>query len=109
MAAYPSFTMMREGTGVTVDGGHRSARATNGALRVQRLFPSAKRQFDVTHWLSAADKATYAAFFTTNKDLDVTLTWPEDGASYTVRFIGEPQYLRRNPDLWVVTAKLAEA
>ena len=109
MAAYPSYTMQRDGTRAVVDGGFNQARATNGALRVQRLFSSAKRTFEITHWLTPAEKTAHAAFFNSNKDLDVSLTWPEDSVTYTARFIAEPQYLLQTPGLWIATVRMAEA
>lgn len=108
MATYPSFYMVRSDTSHGIDGGFKTARATNGALRVQRLFPQPKREFNITHWLTAADKSTLDSFYSTNKDLNVDLVWPEDNVTYTVRFAEHPQLELRAPDFWIVKVKMLE-
>lgn len=90
MAAYPTLNT-NEVSRMTVASGHDPRRATNGALKVRRLFSAEKASFALVHDLTGAQKTTLDSFYTTNKDLDVTYTWPGTGSSYTVRFVGAPQ------------------
>jgi hypothetical protein len=94
MSAYPAYRQLRDST-ATVAGGHTTARATNGALRVQRLFDTDKADFEVHHVLSPAQWAELVAFYNANRDLDVTFRWAGDGQTYTVRFTAPPQPTRR--------------
>lgn len=94
MAAYPSFGHLRSGPGPSRSDGQEIVRASNGALKVRRLYSATKSDFAIDHMLSAAEKTTLDSFYTTNRDLDVSYTSPEDGATYTVRFAAPPQYLR---------------
>lgn len=94
MANYPGFFTLADSTAVP-DAGLEPERATNGALRLRRLWAADKTAFDVGHVLTAAQKATLEAFYADNKDLNVTYRWPGDGASYTVRFVAPPRYTPR--------------
>lgn len=106
MAAYPTLDTLRS-SAYTRDGGFDSARATNGALKVRRLFSAEKTEFTLDHSLTSTTKSTLETFYQTNKDLDVTFTWQADGASYTVRFLAPPQYLRL-PGGWQARVRLSE-
>jgi hypothetical protein len=91
MANYPGFHTLADST-MTSESGVEPARATNGTLRTRRLWAGDKATFDLGHTLSAAEKATYDAFYAANKDLDVTYAWPK-GGSFTVRFAAPPRYV----------------
>lgn len=94
MAAYPSFGHLRSGPGPTRSDGQEPVRASNGTLKVRRLYSATKSDFAIDHMLTLPEKATLDAFYVANRDLDVSYTSPEDGAAYTVRFAAPPQYVR---------------
>ena len=94
MAAYPTFNHQRSGPGPARSDGQEAVRATNGGLKVRRLYSATKSDFTIDHWLTSAEKTTLDSFYTTNRDLDVTYTSPEDSTAYTVRFVAPPQYIR---------------
>lgn len=90
MANYPGYFTLADST-ATPQSGVEPARASNGALKLRRLWPDDKHSFEIGHALTLAQKATLDAFYATNKNLDVTYTWPGDSAR-TVRFVAPPQY-----------------
>jgi hypothetical protein len=94
MAAYPALRVLRPSTAER-QGGQEPQRATNGALKMRRLYSAEKTDFVIEHALSEAEKAALEAFYQTNRDLAVDFVWPEDTVSYSVLFAGPPQYLRR--------------
>jgi hypothetical protein len=94
MAAYPAFFTLADST-VTPADGLEPERATNGSLKLRRLWSADKQAFEVGHMLSAGEKATLDAFYAANKDLDVTYTWPRPATAYTVRFVAPPRYIAR--------------
>lgn len=93
MANYPGFFTLADST-ATPQSGVDAARATNGALKLRRLWPDDKHAFEIGHALTLTQKATLDAFYASNKNLDVTYTWPGDGVARTVRFAAPPQYRR---------------
>lgn len=95
MAAYPPFFTLADST-LVADDGLQPERATNGALKLRRLWPASKASADLGHLLTVAQKATLDAFYAANKDLDVTYTWPAQagGGTYTMRFVAPPRYRR---------------
>ena len=86
--------MQRDGTDWTRDGGITSARATNGALRIRRLYSADKRSFAAVHWLSDTQVTDLEDHYAAHKTVSFSLTWPHDGASYTVVYASAPQYKR---------------
>jgi hypothetical protein len=96
MATYPVLPIMRPGSVMARAGGQMPVRATNGMLRVRRMFFSERSDFTLVHWLSAAQRSTLETFYQANKDLDVDFLWPGDGATYVVRFGAPPQYAPRS-------------
>lgn len=94
MANYPSFLTLSDSASRNVNG-MEPERATNGALKLRRMWSADKARFDVGHLLSSAQKSTLDSFYATNKDLDVTYRWPGTGATYTVRFTEPPVYTPR--------------
>jgi ABC-type branched-subunit amino acid transport system substrate-binding protein len=94
VANYPAFFTLADSTAAAADG-LEPERATNGALKLRRLWSADKVAFEIGHVLSAAQKATLDAFYAANKDLDVTYTWPRPATAYTVRFVAPPRYTPR--------------
>lgn len=94
MATYPVLSTQRSGPGPARSDGQEAVRATNGGLKVRRLYSVTKSDFVLDHWLTSAEKTTLDAFYGANVDLDVTYNSPEDGQNYTVRFVAPPQYIR---------------
>lgn len=92
MAAYPTLPYA-ETSRMTVAAGQEPARATNGALKLRRLHSQDRAVFVLNHELTGAQKTTLDSFYATNKDIDLTYTWPATAASYTVRFTTAPQYV----------------
>jgi hypothetical protein len=105
--SYPTtLPIMREST-TSREGGFSPVRASNGVLKVRRLYSTEKMTFNLVHWLSDAQKTTLESAYTANRTSNVTLTWPEDGANYTCRFAGAPQY-EKQPGYWVARVRLEE-
>ena len=107
MAAYPSFSMQRDGSEAVADAGINPARATNGTLKVRRQYSADKSNFQAVHWLSDADLATLLAHYAAHRATSFSMTWPHDGASYTVVYGGAPQR-KRMDGFTVVTVLLLE-
>ena len=107
MATYPTTLLVLRSSSTDIDDGFDPTRATNGMLRVRQRYPAEKTNFTVEHMLSTADKTTLMSFYSTNKALDVSLVWPEDGATYTVRFVAKPTAYR-TPGFWLCRVKLRE-
>jgi hypothetical protein len=95
--SYPSLPLLKTSTAER-DGGFEPVRATNGVLKVRRLFSTEKTTFRLEHILTAAQWTTLWNAYTANRTANVTLTWPVDGLSYTCRFAQAPQ--RRTDGPW---------
>ena len=108
MAAYPTLPWLVDGTATDRDGGLDPVRASNGTLKIRRLYSADKAGWTIAHWLTDAQKATLEAFYTTNRTLNVTLTPPYEGASYTVRFAATPVYEPKYANRWVAKVRLLE-
>jgi hypothetical protein len=106
MAAYPTLNAQRSSS-TARNSGHDAVRATNGALKVRRMFSAEKTDFTIDHWLTSAEKSTLESFYQANKDLDVAFTWAEDGVTYTVRFASAPQFLGM-PGWWQARVRLLQ-
>lgn len=105
--AYPTgLPVMAESTSER-DGGIDPARATNGLLKVRRLYSAEKTVFNVVHWLSDAQRTALEAAYQADKNLSFSFTWPGDGVTYTVRYGAAPQY-RKQPGYHVATVLLLE-
>jgi hypothetical protein len=94
MANYPAHFTLADSRAVT-ESGIEPERASNGTLKLRRLWPDDKATFDVGHVLTSTDATSFEAFYQANKNLDVTYRWPGDGARYTVRFVAPPRYVPR--------------
>lgn len=93
MATYPSHFHLAD-SAASVQSGVEPTRASNGTLKMRRLWPDDKHSFDVGHVLTLDQQEAYQAFYAANKNLDVAYTWPGDGQARTVRFSAPPQYKR---------------
>lgn len=91
MANYPGFFTLADST-ATPQAGTEPARASNGALKLRRLWPDDKHSFEIGHTLTQAQVDSLQAFYAANKNLDITYTWPGDRMARTVRFAAPPQY-----------------
>lgn len=107
MAAYPSYHWQRNGTKTDIEAGINPVRASNGTLKVRRLYSADKRAWQITHWLTGAERTALESFYGTNRMLNVDLTPPDTGGTYTVRFAAAPQYEERD-GFWVATVRLVE-
>lgn len=107
MAAYPTLPWMRAGTTSSRASGVEPVRASNGVLKVRRLFDADKLDLQLEHWLSPAQKTTLDDFYLAQRDFNVTVTAPDDGAAYTMRFADVPQYEWR-VGYWVARVRLLE-
>lgn len=105
--SYPTTLPIMRASSTQRDGGFDATRATNGVLKVRRLYSAEKVTFTLVHWLSDAQKATLEAAYQTFKTSNLTLTWPEDGANYTVRFGAAPLHVKQ-AGYWVSTVRLLE-
>lgn len=94
MNTYPRFFTLQDSTAVTASG-VEPLRATNGALKVRRMWPADKATFQIGHVLTTAEKTTLDAFYAAEKDADVSYVSPWDSTTYTVRFVAPPQYIKR--------------
>jgi hypothetical protein len=91
--AYPSLTITQDSTADT-DAGLRPQRATNGKLKMRRLYSEDKTEFYVVHLLTAAERATLRAHYLANRTNAFTFVWPLDGQEYTVQYLGAPSFSR---------------
>lgn len=104
--SYPNLPILRDSS-TSREAGIQAVRATNGLLKSRRLYSTEKMSFTVVHWLSDAQRTTLETAYQTFKNSTLTLAWPEDGQSYTVRFAAAPQH-RRQTGYWVSTVRLEE-
>lgn len=107
MAAYPSLNVTVNSRQEISDG-RQVVRATNGALKVRRLYSSDKSTFSLEHELTSAQVTTLKSFYTTNADLNVDFTWAGDGTTYTVRFVRPPVYTLMPGGWYTVSVSLAQ-
>ena len=105
---YPTMQTLRTASSERFSG-HEPVRATNGTLKVRRLNTTEKTEFRMEHLVNTAARTTLEAFYQANKDLNVQLIGPEDGATYITRFVSPPQYRRQGGGMyWVASVKLSE-
>jgi hypothetical protein len=104
--SYPSLPLTRNSTAERA-GGFEPVRATNGLLKVRRLYSTEKTIFRLEHILNDTQKNTLETAYTTNRTLNLTFTWPLDGVSYTVRFADAPQYRKQGP-IWFANVTIMQ-
>lgn len=105
--SYPTTLPINRASRTQREGGFNAVRATNGVLKVRRLYSVEKTDFTLEHWLTDAQKATLESVYSANRLLNITLTWPEDGVVYSVRFGAAPQY-RKEAGYWVADVLLLQ-
>jgi hypothetical protein len=81
-----------------------------GGFKGQRLQPTKKRTFIVEHrQLTAAEKASFEAFYDTNRNLAINFWWADaPGTIYVAALVGELDWVRSKSTLWDVTVTLVE-
>jgi len=107
MADYPKYPILDSSQVSRIDG-YEPKRASNGTLKVRKTMATEKREFAIEHLLNKTDYLALETFFSNNKELDVTLYWPGDSGSYTVRFIAAPARTQLTNYLYRVQVKLAQ-
>lgn len=105
--SYPQLPIVRSSMTRRLSG-IAPARARNGLLKVRRLYTADKIIFDVVHQLSDAQKAQLEAAYQANRLANLTLAWPADGVSYTVRFGSAPLHMLLVPGCWESSVQLLE-
>lgn len=103
---YPNYMMLEDSEG-TKEAGIEAVRATNGLLRVRKLFSADKMDFVVVHMLTRAERDALQAFYVANVASEFAFVWPGDGATYTCRFSAAPQFSRRGL-YYYATVRLSE-
>lgn len=91
MSDYPRIPILRD-SACEVLSGHEPARATNGALRMRRAFTAEKRNFQVVHVMTTAQRAALVDHYAADKDAAFNFYWPEDGQTYSVSYAAPPQW-----------------
>jgi hypothetical protein len=104
--AYPILMILEESEAAR-QGGIEPTRATNGLLKVRRLYSTDKTDFIVVHMLTREERDTLMAFYNANLTAQFAFLWPGDGATYTCRFSAAPQVWRKGL-YYRVTVRLAE-
>jgi hypothetical protein len=82
-------------------------RARNNLLKVRRLYSAEKMVFNIVHELSDAQRLTLETAYQAFKLSNLTLTWPEDGTTYTVRFATAPLHVLQT-GYWESTVQMLE-
>jgi hypothetical protein len=107
MAAYPSLPLTTNSEPRRLDG-YEPVRATNGLLKMRKMFNADKFEFDLEHELTASQKTSLESHYAGDKTNSFSFTWP-GGSTYTVKYMMSPQY-RDMPGGWFVArVKLGEA
>jgi hypothetical protein len=105
---YPNNLMILEESEASRLGGIDAARASNGQLKVRRLYSADKTDFTVVHMLTRAERDQLMAFYAANITAGFDFVWPGDGATYSVRFTAPPQIWRKGL-YYRATVRLGEA
>lgn len=112
MAAFssisPALSAPQRTSSTVRSGGQNAVRATNGALKMRRMFTTEKLEFTIDYWLTSAQKTALENFYTTNRDASNTIVWAEDGVTYTVLFVAPPQYVLMPGGWWQARVRLME-
>ena len=104
---YPNFDQL-VGTEGIAQSGIRIDRASNGDVRSQVLYSSDRWEFTVKHLLTSSQKTTLDDFYSTNKELEFTFPWDDDGEGYNCIFVDKPRYTLVGPSLYDTTVLLAQ-
>lgn len=108
MAAYPTL-MLINSSAARREAGIVADRASNGRLRARRRYTTEKWEFDLTHWLTQAEKDLHEAHYQANKTGSFEFTWPDDGITRTCSYVSAPlPTTAQQPGHYVVSVKLME-
>jgi len=94
---FPRLKYMLDDSTVDPLSGHEATRATNGALRLRRLFTGDKRNWSLSYLLEDADFDSLMAHYAANKDGQFNFYWPGDRQTYTASYVAAPQPSRIGP------------
>lgn len=83
-------------------------RTSNGTLVGYSLADAPKRTFPVSHVLTAAEHATFMAYYEANRTADIDFTWSHDGNVYVCQFGGPPREQQLGGGRMRVTVELVE-
>jgi len=106
MAAYPNYKISPSSskvpaTGVKVD------MMADGSVRAVCFYTTPTYRFNIVHKdLPFADVSNLLQFYENNKTLQVTLTWPSDGSTYSVLFEKPPSEAYQYPMVADVSVSL---
>ena len=109
MATYPTF-VTAPGSDLEPIQSVEIDRAEDGTARGRSYYTSDKHIGKVVHpWMTAAEKATLDAFYTTNRLLAFDYTSLGDNVSRSMLFAGAPKYKREVGEFWTATVPMEQA
>lgn len=97
MSDFPRLKYLLDDSTVEQLSGHEPVRATNGALRVRRLFSGDKRNWSLSGLLENGELDALMAHYGANKDAQFNFYWPADRQTYTASYVAAPQPARIGP------------
>lgn len=109
MASYPSFPQLLGSVetprdDLTVD------RAVNGTAKARAFYTARKRQFQVRHLLTKAERDTLLAFYDANRLVSCLFTWTGDTTPtvYTCLFERPPELRHASPSIIEAIVRLVQ-
>lgn len=94
MATYPTLNLDGKNSAMTLRDGREVDTTGDGFGRVRKLYDD-RADFVLKHpQLTAADVATFNAFYAANGGVAFDFLWPLDGITYSVRF-GAPAFKKQ--------------
>ena len=109
MSDFPRLKYLQDDSTVEVLSGHEPTRATNGALRIRRLFSDDKRSWSLSYFLEDDQLDALMTHYAGNKDGEFNFFWPGDRQTYTASYVSAPQPQRIGPAHSRVRVQLMEA
>ncbi len=107
--SYPSLPITINSRFNKLDG-RLALRASNGILKSRKLYPADKLEFALEHELTSAQKTSLDSHYSTDGLNSFPYTWPGVGTpTYTVRYLGAPQYQEMPGGWYKASVKLGEA
>ena len=107
MATYPGYRQGLESRW-DEDSGETADKAVDGTTRVRSFYADTQYNITVIHpRMTTAEKTALLSFWDTNKASYNTITNEQDGADYSVLFLGIPKFKRVNSGVWAATVHLA--
>jgi len=106
MAAYPNYMISPSSSKVPVTGVKVDIMA-DGSVAAVCFYTTPTYRFNIVHKdLPFADVSALSQFYENNKTLQVTLTWPSDGSTYSVLFEKPPSEAYQYPMVADVSVSL---